>query len=994
MDHSKITTGLLSDYGLQVIPPEYYDGVLRDSNEVDISAWRSLYGGMYSSRFNSISNLPAQTDVFNAIAQNTPLIGQPIPIAVMCINYNRLRNDAFTSSMVSINSDQIYDVAGKNPYETKTLFAAAPLQTGFENLAVQFVLKSSLYYTNAGKTITSIFVDPGDGNGFRNASWDVPFSVSYPVYGNKAFIIKFSFSDGTTLQTHGKIAIISDRILKNNSIFRYYESPSLRNPFPANSNHSGGTAFVALSRTHIDGKIHKPIIIAKGWDPWKIFNREDLRITLETFLYSTRDVLGNIDYRQLGCLEVPINSQMGGGTLEGYLNDNGYDIVFLDYNDGTDDIKRNAKLLKDVIHWVNQVKVGNQPNVVLGISMGGLVARWALREMENENIEDHQTVKLITMDSPHKGANVPVGVQAALYHASSLGFSVGIPGLVMVEVATLSDIVSEIKQAMQVLNAPASKQMLIYNVSMSPYGNLSYNNSIHDAFQAEYDALGMPQKCQNIAISDGAGNNTTYFTPNSELLYYSANYSLKWWQEMLNIVASPLTGSLPLLSNYPQLAINIIPGKTEIKGECIINAIPSQPGRVYHARIYVTKKILWLIPVNVDITNCDLNSQSGMLPVDGVPGGGINVDDFIGQTQLPPEAFKQKTFCFVPAVSALGLKDWKNYLTTNLNGTNFITNGQTPFDSYFSTMPVVNYEHTQFNSSADYLLSKFANCQDILPGAAINGSAFICTFGTSVNITGITPDIKVNWDASPNITISNIISNPSIFTAKSSGNGWIKATLNNGCMFQVLPQTFNVWLGVPQVSTSSISNLEDMGYSNYYKMLPASDTYAYEGNLTTSVSGAISKGWSYISGLKGKNVAYWSASGTTVDVGAKTNNAGEVLRYTATNTCGSSGAYYTFFTGDMGTSPPPELIFTPNPATSQTEVSIPDNITTTEMQTTVATQNTYTFSVMNSYGVNVYTASGSEKKITVPTSSLKNGIYIVRVSDGTNTFQGNLVVNH
>ncbi len=38
IDHSKVTTGLLSDYGLQIIPPEYYNGALQDSNEVDINA--------------------------------------------------------------------------------------------------------------------------------------------------------------------------------------------------------------------------------------------------------------------------------------------------------------------------------------------------------------------------------------------------------------------------------------------------------------------------------------------------------------------------------------------------------------------------------------------------------------------------------------------------------------------------------------------------------------------------------------------------------------------------------------------------------------------------------------------------------------------------------------------------------------------------------------------------------------------------------------------
>jgi hypothetical protein len=185
-----------------------------------------------------------------------------------------------------------------------------------------------------------------------------------------------------------------------------------------------------------------------------------------------------------------------------------------------------------------------------------------------------------------------------------------------------------------------------------------------------------------------------------------------------------------------------------------------------------------------------------------------------------------------------------------------------------------------------------------------------------------------------------------------------------------------------------------MGYSNYYKILPASGTYAYEGTLTASAQGANSDSWSYVSGITGKNIAYWSASGNTVDVGAKTNNAGEVLMYTATNGCGSSSAYYTFFTGNSGPPPPPPLIITPNPAATQAEVSIPDNPVNAEVQTTMAIQSTYTVSIISSYGLSVYSTNASGKNVIIPTSNLQNGIYIVRVTDGTNVFQGNLIVNH
>lgn len=42
--------------------------------------------------------------------------------------------------------------------------------------------------------------------------------------------------------------------------------------------------------------------------------------------------------------------------------------------------------------------------------MGGLVARVALRQMENDG-QAHHTSHYISFDSPHNGANVPLGLQ-------------------------------------------------------------------------------------------------------------------------------------------------------------------------------------------------------------------------------------------------------------------------------------------------------------------------------------------------------------------------------------------------------------------------------------------------------------------------------------------------------------------------------------------------------------------------------------------------------
>ena len=49
VDKSKITTGLLADYGVQIVDPEAFNGVPADSNYVNMDTWKMLYGDIYSS---------------------------------------------------------------------------------------------------------------------------------------------------------------------------------------------------------------------------------------------------------------------------------------------------------------------------------------------------------------------------------------------------------------------------------------------------------------------------------------------------------------------------------------------------------------------------------------------------------------------------------------------------------------------------------------------------------------------------------------------------------------------------------------------------------------------------------------------------------------------------------------------------------------------------------------------------------------------------------
>ena len=54
VDKSKVATGLLSDYGLQIVEPKYFNGIPADINYVNMDIWQMLYSGMFTLKFKPL----------------------------------------------------------------------------------------------------------------------------------------------------------------------------------------------------------------------------------------------------------------------------------------------------------------------------------------------------------------------------------------------------------------------------------------------------------------------------------------------------------------------------------------------------------------------------------------------------------------------------------------------------------------------------------------------------------------------------------------------------------------------------------------------------------------------------------------------------------------------------------------------------------------------------------------------------------------------------
>lgn len=249
-------------------------------------------------------------------------------------------------------------------------------------------------------------------------------------------------------------------------------------------------------------EIDKPIIFVDGFDP------NDSRDIPS--MYSL------LDY--------------GSENLGDVVRAEGYDLIVLNFpeeyfspTDGTttikggaDFIQRNAFILVELLNVINGLKVGPEENVIIGPSMGGLISRYALAYMEDQSM-DHDTRLYVSFDSPHLGANVPIGFQYTFNYLVN-----GDPGLTELEPVVAG-----------LLNSAAAKQMLIDHFLGHVDGSgVTQDGSAHtpkgapnfrDAFQAELDGLGFPSNTRNIAVTNGSGQGQLTGTPGMELINHVFN---------------------------------------------------------------------------------------------------------------------------------------------------------------------------------------------------------------------------------------------------------------------------------------------------------------------------------------------------------------------------------------------------------------------------------------------------------------------------------------
>lgn len=629
--------------------------------------------------------------------------------------------------------------------------------------------------------------DAGDGLGYRTLQFDVPINLNYADTGLKHWVFRITLANNQQLYSHSKIHFSNISNMAGSAGVAARGVIDRRRTITATEQFNGiaGVADIVISFHNAnDQVIRRPLIVAEGLDPGHITKPEEPegQNTFDGFVRSVRNSQSN-DLRNL---------ISGNPFIVGNPSD--YDIIYINWRNGTDWLQRNALVLEEVIRWVNNNKGVDlntglpNPNVVLGSSMGGVIARMALGRMDRAGgFAAHQTNLYVSLDAPHQGANVPLGYQALARHGLRMYIATGPLALSIEGLQFITNGISPL-QNLLLADQPAAKQLLSNRI------DINYNpaNSTHQTFMQDLATnWAYPVNIRNIAISNGSECAIDQeFTAGSTLIYHYRSTKTRFIGDLISMLAG---AGLAAINVNPVFTIPlIVPGTNKFELTLDIKSLANGGGnQVYYGNIKITKKVLWLVPVSINLANKTYNAPTGLLPLDSYPGslypvslanqpGSASQDWMFSYDNT---FFIQRRFAFIHTTSALdiGLGNTtltnNDYLASYIGGIPPITPLNSPFDNFstaFNFNPItisgrdpntnqIIYQFTSTGSepheglylrTANWLAAELngnnavrTNCIAFCSNGTIVGNSPICSTETFTAPFG--NDATYTWTLSP-----------------------------------------------------------------------------------------------------------------------------------------------------------------------------------------------------------------------------------------------------
>ena len=830
LDKNKIPHGILLDFEMEFTNLKVFNGTLTDSTFTTSQTMSDIYKTIIMCRVRQVTTgfITPEEYTTRWYTQRTNGV---IILSGNYFKYSRFADNAYPSKLNYANNqftDKFVGSTWQNPYEEKQLFAVAPAIASYKGLNLKVKLPSNLFLSNYPTTVQNIQVDFSDGLGFRIVGYDQLINVNYTQPNTYTWKYLLTLTNGQTMLSYSKVAIenglnavelvtpctncpsnVANQTLALNSSLNQY----FKKTVTSTTQYLGSNARATIYIKYANGgnTIRKPLIVAEGFDDGIILKPEQEAGSnnIDGFLQSTLS-----QFSQSFALESEINS---------------YDVIYVDWNNGVTFLQRNAFALEEVIKWVNDNKTTTTKNVIIGQSMGGLIARYALKDMENRGLP-HDTRLYVSHDAPHLGANTPVSAQLSARHLRNLYVSSPIPyalgELVIPMIYNFAEGFSSIinylggntsvptnitpLRAFSLADTPAARQMNYNWVGT----NYQISNVIHDSWQNELALKGYPNQTRNIAIANGSECGVTQ-VDNGNILSFQSENKMPWYYLGIVDALIGVAASNPLI-----VITSLLPGssswKSDFQSKYITNL--NENKNIYKGYLGYKKKIFWFIPVSIAITDLSINQPAGINPYDIYGGGNFRTPT----SSLPIDGVVSNSFGFIPTASSLDIGRWTtpindgDYRLSFVGGQPPVAPKNSPFQNFVTGFvqnnPLSsNSRHISFNTRNGNWLKRelsptptipveYSDCSYICKTAEITGTSSICTSGSySVPVGGTYYNWSITTGSSLVIMTGNGSANITL-TAVPNESGLVTLSVTYGDNFATcgyVTISKSLWVGAP-----------------------------------------------------------------------------------------------------------------------------------------------------------------------------------------------------
>lgn len=387
--------------------------------------------GLYTRLENGAGSPGAVRPLVEVLAATTPLRPDgTLPIAIAHFDYG----------------------VPDDPATHETFFASTLLhdqwglaQATYRGLTVPFLVSEEFHL--GGPPPDKVELDPGDGGGSRPVTLGTPVTVTYPDFAPVRATLRCTYG-AETLSAAFTVTLSEQPAAP---------APDQTIPLRGDCGNTG-SAWIHLGEGA--KALAHPLIMVEGFPGGHP----------PDYLYDILD-------------------QQGTASA---LRAAGYDIVIIGLDQGLDKVQRNADVLIDCIRKVRAIT--DQPLVVGGLSMGGLISRYALLAME-ARLEPHGASTFLTIDTPHRGTYTSLAaqwfVQSFVPHLPALGAYAAL------------------------LDSPANQQFDLWWLS----NGAVQTSQLRDELIGDFAELGdYPTLPRKLAASSGRGDGARTATPGAQVL--------------------------------------------------------------------------------------------------------------------------------------------------------------------------------------------------------------------------------------------------------------------------------------------------------------------------------------------------------------------------------------------------------------------------------------------------------------------------------------------